>query len=269
MRIKVVSDVHGAVSALRREARDADALWVCGDLLNFLDYRTLEGALTDVYGLPAVQAFMAARAQGHFELAGATLRAAVVGRESEAEQAMRAASRAQYEELFAAFPNNTLLTHGNVDIPELFADLLRPGVRHLDGAVAEVDGQRVGFIGGALARGPIPRRGEESDEAFNAKVAALPPVDVLCSHIPPALPELCTDVVSGRVERGSEALLEYIRVHQPSVAYFGHVHQPRAVRARVGRTALVNVGYFRAAQRMVVHQSAVPTATVVQRGGSR
>jgi Icc-related predicted phosphoesterase len=87
---------------------------------------------------------------------------------------------------------------------------------------------------------------EISEEAFAAKVAALGEVDVLCSHIPPALPELTYDVVARRFEYGSRALLEHIRQTQPRYAMFGHVHQPLAARARIGRTECVNVGHFRA-----------------------
>ena len=67
---------------------------------------------------------------------------------------------------------------------------------------------------------------------------------MLCSHIPPALPELTYDVVARRFETGSTALLDAIRTHQPRYALFGHVHQPLLARTRVGRTECVNVGHF-------------------------
>ena len=76
-------------------------------------------------------------------------------------------------------------------------------------------------------------------------MAAVGPVDVLCSHMPPAVDDLRFDVVAGRPEPGSQALLDYVEEHQPDYLYFGHVHQPRRSRLRVGRTWLVNVGYFR------------------------
>jgi Icc-related predicted phosphoesterase len=52
-------------------------------------------------------------------------------------------------------------------------------------------------------------------------------------------------VVSRRPESASPALLEVIRRDRPRAALFGHVHQPLAARARVGRTECVNVGHFR------------------------
>ncbi|HKE98583.1 MAG TPA: metallophosphoesterase [Actinomycetes bacterium] len=255
IRIKVVSDIHGAAAGLGREAADADVLLVCGDLVNLLDYVTLDGPVTDVYGLDATRRFVELRTAGRFDEAGSALRAAVRGRERQARERVRADVRAQYERVFAAFPDRTLtlLTHGNVDSPELFADLLRPGVRHLDGETAELDGMTVGFVGGGLPRGSWQHLGERSEEAFTAKVAGLPPVDVLCSHMPPAIDDLCFDTVAGRPEPGSLALVEYVEEHQPDVLYFGHVHQPRTGRLRIGRTRLVNVGCFRHTGRMLVH----------------
>ena len=78
---------------------------------------------------------------------------------------------------------------------------------------------------------------------------ALGPVDVLCSHIPPAVPELCYDTTARRFERGSQALLEAIRATGPRYALFGHVHQPLVPRMRIGRTECVNVGHFRGTGR--------------------
>jgi len=256
IRIKVVSDIHGAADALRREAADADALLVCGDLVNLLDYRTLEGPVAEAYGREAVRRFVELRTAGHFDEAGAALWAGAGGREAAVRAHIRTDLRRQYEQVFAAFPDRTLLTHGNVDSPELFADLLRPGVRHLDGEAAELDGLTIGFVGGGLPRGSRQHLSERSQDAFTAKVAALPRVDVLCSHIPPAVDDLCFDVLAGRPEPGSQALLDYVEEHQPEVLYYGHVHQPRVGRLRLGRTWLVNVGYFRDTGRMVVHPAA-------------
>ena len=253
IRIKVVSDIHGAAGALRREAADADALLVCGDLVNLLDYRTLEGPVVELYGADTVRRFVELRNASRFDEAGSVLRAAVAGREPEVRDRIVAHCRRQYEEVFAAFPERTYLTHGNVDVPAQFADLLRPGVRHLDGEVVEIGGLLVGFVGGGLPRGSRRFLSELTHEQFAAKVSALPRVDVLCSHMPPAIDDLRFDVAAGRFEPGSQALVDYVEEHQPDHLYFGHVHQPRAARLRIGRTRLVNVGHFRATGRMLVH----------------
>ena len=89
---------------------------------------------------------------------------------------------------------------------------------------------------------------------MRAKVQALPEVDVLCSHIPPAVPELCWDTLAKRQEQGSEDLLEYIEDVQPRRHYFGHVHQPLVSSMSIGRTECINVGYFRATKRAFPHR---------------
>ncbi len=208
-------------------------LLVCGDLLNLIDYRSLQGIMADVYGPEATRRFAELRTAGRFDEAGQVLRDGIAG--------------------LAAFPEQTYLTHGNADFPEQFRDLLRPGVRHLDGEAVEVGGLRIGFVGGGLPRGSRPHVSEVTHAQFAAKVARLPPVDVLCSHMPPAVDDLRFDVVAVRPEPGSRALLDYVEEHQPDYLYFGHVHQPRVSRMRVGRTRLVNVGHFRATGRMLLH----------------
>jgi Icc-related predicted phosphoesterase len=253
IRIKVVSDIHGAAEELRRQAADADVLLVCGDLVNLLDYRNMEGIAVELYGQEAIARFIELRNAARFEEAGGVLRTAVAGREGEVRARVRADMRAQYEAVFAAFPERTYLTHGNIDSVELFQDLLRPGVRHLDAEVVEIDGMHVGFVGGGLPRGRTPHLSELTHEEFSAKVAKLPRVDVLCSHMPPAIDDLRFDLGAGRFEPGSQALLDYVEEHQPDYLYFGHVHQPRRSRMRIGRTRLVNVGYFRGTGRMVDH----------------
>ncbi len=209
--------------------------------------------MPDVYGPEATRRFVALRGEGRFDEAGSALRQSAAGREAEVRTQVRAACRAQYEAVFAAFPEQTYLTHGNADFPEQFSDLLRPGVRHLDGEVVEVDGLRIGFVGGGLPRGSSPHVSEVTEGEFATKVSGLPRVDVLCSHMPPAVDDLRFDVVAGRPEPGSQALLDYVEEHQPDYLYFGHVHQPRVSRMRIGRTRLINVGHFRATGRMLLH----------------
>jgi Icc-related predicted phosphoesterase len=158
---------------------------------------------------------------------------------------VEAAASRQYAELFAALPEPSYLTYGNVDIPRMWGEHLRPGHRVLDGEQVELGGWSFGFVGGGLRtvyRTPY----ELPDEVYAAKVAAVGQVDVLCAHIPPAVPDLLFDTVARRMERGSEALLDAVRTTQPRYLLFGHVHQPLASRITIGRTECVNVGHFRA-----------------------
>ena len=132
--------------------------------------------------------------------------------------------------------------------PELWAEYRKPGHQVIDGGRVEVGGFTFGFAGAGL-HSPYRTPNEISEAAFAAKLEAITaggPVDVLCTHIPPAVPELLFDTVARRLETGSTALLELIKRMQPRYALFGHVHQPLARRVRIGRTECVNVGHFRA-----------------------
>ncbi len=248
MRVHVVSDVHGSTAALARAGDGADALFCLGDLLLFLDYADHgQGIFADLFGEEKAGEFIALRAAQRFEEArafSARLWAALGG---DPAKHVEAAADRQYAELFAALPEPAYLTYGNVDIPRMWHDHLRPGHRVLDGERIELDGWTFGFVGGGL-RSPYRTPNEIDDDVYAAKVAAVGKVDVLCTHIPPAIPQLLYDTVARRLERGSEALLETIKETRPRWVLFGHVHQPLAGRARLGTTECVNVGHFRATE---------------------
>ena len=50
----IVSDVHDAFDALEAVASTGETLLILGDLVNLIDYRTLEGILPDVVGRDVV-----------------------------------------------------------------------------------------------------------------------------------------------------------------------------------------------------------------------
>jgi Icc-related predicted phosphoesterase len=242
MRVHVVSDVHGAVEALSRAGDGADALVCLGDLILFLDYADhSRGIFPDLFGAENADRMVELRTARRFDEAFALDRSLWAGLDRRA--VIERAVRKQYTELFAAFPTPTYATYGNVDIPALWPEYAAPGTTVLDGDTAEIGGRVFGFVGGGL-RTAMRTPFEIEEAEYAAKVAALGRVDVLCSHIPPALPELCYDTAARRFERGSEALLEAIRTTQPKYALFGHVHQPLLRRTRIGRTECVNVGHF-------------------------
>ncbi|PRH80959.1 metallophosphoesterase [Streptomyces solincola] len=244
MRLHVVSDVHGNARDLARAGDGADALVCLGDLVLFLDYRDhSRGIFPDLFGTENAHRIVALRTARRFEEArvfGAALWAELgVDRAAAIEQAVRR----QYAELFAAFPTPTYATYGNVDMPALWPEYAAPGTTVLDGQRVEIGGLVFGFVGGGL-RTPMRTPYEISDEEYAAKVEAVGEVDVLCSHIPPEVPELVYDTVARRFERGSRALLDAVRRTRPRYALFGHVHQPLAARMRIGATECVNVGHF-------------------------
>ncbi|MFE8916153.1 metallophosphoesterase [Streptomyces globisporus] len=241
-RIHVVSDVHGNTEALARAGDGADALICLGDLVLFLDYADhSRGIFPDLFGKENADRIVALRTARRYDEARAFGRELWAGRDRNTE--ILAAVRKQYAELFAAFPTPTYATYGNVDVPDLWSEYARPGTTVLDGERVEIGGRVFGFVGGGL-KTPMNTPYEISDEEYAAKVEALGPVDVLCSHIPPEVPELTYDTVARRFERGSTALLEAIRATRPRYALFGHVHQPLVRRMRIGTTECVNVGHF-------------------------
>ena len=256
MRVHVVSDVHGADEALARAADDADLFICLGDLILFLDYADpSRGIYADLFGTAHTTAFIEARTAGRYEeareiSAAAWQRMGIVD-PSDRRGVLLEHVATQYEQLFRAMPDQAMLTYGNVDIPDMWPRFLKAGHQVLDGQVIEVGGLRMGFVGGGVVS-PMRTPYELTVEEFTAKVEGLGPVDVLFSHIPPALPGLTYDVVARRFEFGSDALLEYVRRHQPLVHLFGHVHQPQAARTRIGRTECVNVGHFAASKRPFV-----------------
>ncbi|MFD8212143.1 metallophosphoesterase [Streptomyces sp. NPDC059695] len=240
----MVSDVHGNAGDLARAGEGADALICLGDLVLFLDYADhSRGIFPDLFGAENATRLVELRTARRFDEARDLGRSLWAGLDVDRDTAIEAAVRRQYAELFGAFPTPTYATYGNVDIPRLWPEFAGPGTTVLDGRRIELGGLVFGFVGGGL-RTPMRTPYEISDEEYAAKVEALGDVDVLCSHIPPDVPELTYDTVARRFERGSRALLDAIHRVRPRYALFGHVHQPLARRMRIGATECVNVGHF-------------------------
>lgn len=245
MRVHLVSDVHGNAQALSSAGDGADALLCLGDLISFIDYYDLNGGLMgQLFGAERMRRWVDLRTSNRFEEARAYSRTLWESLPEGREEATDRVVREQYAKLFAAMPDPTYITYGNVDLPRMWAEYAPDGVRILDGQTVTLDGLTFGFVGGGLPsvmRTPY----EVPEEEHAAKLAALGQVDVLCTHIPPEVPELLYDTVARRFERGSPAILQVIRETQPRYAFFGHVHQPLQQRTRIGRTECVNVGHFR------------------------
>jgi Icc-related predicted phosphoesterase len=250
MRVHVVSDVHGTADALARAGDGGDMLICLGDMLLFLDYADhTQGIFAELYGAENAWEYIDLRTQRRFDEARQlTMRIAAeltAERGTDLRTLTDEAIRKQYAALFGALAEPAYLTYGNVDIPRVWADYLKPGHRVIDGGRATIDGITFGFAGAGLIS-PYRTPNEIPADEFAAKLDAIGAVDVICTHIPPAVPELLYDTVARRMETGSTALLDLIRRTQPRYAFFGHVHNPLARRVRIGRTECVNVGHFRA-----------------------
>ena len=194
-----------------------------GDLLLFIDYADHgQGIFADLFGVEQARRFVELRYLKRFDEARRMSRELWAQLDGDPSGHVEQAASGQYAKLFAAMPEPAYLTYGNVDLPGPRAPHLRPGHHVLDGQRATLGDWTFGFVGGGLYS--AYRTPNEIDEdAFAAKVAATGEVDVLCSHIPPAVPQLLYDTVARRVERGSEAL---------RLAHRGDPAAVRAVRPR-------------------------------------
>ncbi len=250
----IVSDVHGAFEPLAALARGDEPVLVLGDMLNLMDYRTGDGITTDILGREVSRRIARARAAGDFG-GMRSIWAAAIGADGESfRRQFEAGALAQYQEMQSALDGTSgYTTFGNVDRPGQLRDHLPPGWRFVDGDVLELEGWRIGVVGGGVST-PLNASGEVTDEEMRRKLEAIGPVDILCSHLPPTVRPMHLDVVTGRPERASAPILDYILEHRPPFHYYGDVHQPQATRWRIGPTRCQNVGYFRATRRPVRHE---------------
>jgi Icc-related predicted phosphoesterase len=251
VRVHIVSDIHGNSEALSRAGEHADALIVLGDLVDFVDYHdNAGGILGAVFGARQVSKIANFRKDGNF-LDMRRLTSELWATLDDPAGTVAEAVREQYARLFGAMTAPTYATPGNVDVPELWSEFATDSITILDGSATTIGGLDWGFVGGSvlppgrtLTKSPIWTPYMRTEDDYAEAVAKLGPVDVLCSHVPPQVPELTYDVVAKRAEHGSIALLAHIREHRPRYSFFGHVHQPLARRRRVSGTECVNVGHF-------------------------
>jgi Icc-related predicted phosphoesterase len=247
MRVTAISDLHGAIEHLEGVGRACDALLVLGDLINVLDYRTMDGILVEVYGREPVAQAARLRSEGRFEEARAAIRSRAGTGEASRERFLDLA-RQGYERVFEALPGHAYVTYGNADVPALLRELKPDRITVVDGDVVTLGSMTFGLVGGGVST-PMTVSGEVTDAEFDAKLEQVGAVDVICTHMPPRLPLYTYDVVARKFEPGSVGLIAYVQRHQPRFALFGHVHQPLVARGNIGVTELVNVGHFQASGR--------------------
>lgn len=220
-----------------------EPLLILGDLLNFIDYRTGEGMVAEILG-PAFVGEVS-RARGTGGDVRDLWRRALAAYDGDFRATILELAADQYRRAFEALEGAEVhLTFGNVDIVPML-ETHAGKVKVLDGDVVEIQGWRVGFVGGTGRS--LFDLGVEQPLAD--RLERLGPVDILCTHIAPAIPALAQDVITGRAERSSREVLDFLTQHQPAFHYFGDIHQPRATKWRIGRTVSRNVGYFRTTGR--------------------
>ena len=249
--IRLISDVHGAVEALRRAAVADGPLLILGDLINFIDYRDNRGIVGDVAGEDFVAQVVELRSIGDYTGAGELWRAHRRGREEELRLRYATAIDKAYDDICEPLEGvEAYVTYGNVDNPVVLRDKLPDSATFIDAGVIEMEGAKVGMVGGGVPT--INSPGEITDDVMETRLDSIGPVDILCTHVAPDVRPLATDVIGGRA-KGSPAVLRYIERHQPPFHYFGDIHQPQAVSWRIGRTLSRNVGFFRATGRVFIH----------------
>jgi Icc-related predicted phosphoesterase len=258
-----VSDVHDSPGALRRLVDLGEEVVILGDLVNLTDYRTGLGAVGSVLGTDFAARTSAARARGDYEEMRSLWSEQTGSSREEVRRRIGGEIEEQYRRVAAALDGgHGLVIHGNVDRPEILRDSLPEGFRFVHGEVHERNGLRFGFVGGGV-RTPLQADGEVSDDEMEAILDSIGPVDVLCTHVAPAIGPLRRDVITGREERGSDPVRDYLHQQQPRFHLFGDVHQPQASTWRVGTTRCVNTGYFRATGRFVRLDGAGVTMGIV------
>jgi len=147
--------------------------------------------------------------------------------------------------------SNAIVAYGNADDIGRMSEMLPPDCTLVaDAATFEIEGQRVGVVGGG-APTPLGVPGEVPDDEMERRLESIGPVDILCTHAAPAIKPLCKDVIGGA--KGSAPLLTYLLKERPGFHYFGDIHQAQATSWRVGDTECRNVGYFRSTGRAISH----------------
>lgn len=243
----IIADVHDAPEALARVASLGEPILILGDLANLIDYRTGEGIVADVVGIETIRTIAHLRSMRRDDDAAQVWRDRVAGIEDDVRIQVGELMAIQYARASEALDGaEAYVIYGNVDRPELLERSLPPSARFVDAEAVEIEGWRIGFVGGGMPN--LGTEGEVSHMDMADKLDAIGPVDVLCTHVPPAIEPLARDVI-GRGYKGSSEIVAYLDQCQPLFHFFGDVHQPRAVSWRYGTTECRNVGYFRATGR--------------------
>lgn len=255
MAIKLISDPHGRFEGLRRAVKPSDVLLVLGDILDLVDWSDVSGILPEVLGRDEFIARIR-EAISRGPEAAAALREEIMSPEGSKYPLLKEKVWEQYSrfaDVLEGIGCRTYVIYGNGDLPEVLEQALRgrDGIVLAEGRV-EIEGLTFGFVPGAV-HSPFKMPAEMGEDEYTRKLEALGPVDVLCTHVPPQVEEFVHDVVARRPVIGSTGILSYLERHAPGYHYHGHVHQPRRRGGLLGRTMVINVGYFKRQEYVHVH----------------
>ena len=241
-----ISDVHHGLVSLKNLPNTKEPIVILGDLINWIDYRNGEGIAQDVFGKDIVVRLIQLRKDHNFQERKKLWSSMFEKDQEEVQLKLEQAIYRQYQEVFKTLKNyEVLIIPGNVDSEKIIKETMTNNVNYVDGKVINYKHFKIGFAGGGVPT-PINARGEISEEVFSLKLKQLGEVDIICTHAPPYVKELITDVITNKKEQGWESLKDYILEKKPKYSIFGDVHQPQASKWRLGTTDCLNVGYFRA-----------------------
>jgi len=244
MLFQFVADVHGAYDRLKSLVDASIPLIVLGDNLNMMDFRSFEGIATEMLDAADFKDILAALGRGDRKGAMNIARQRIFADPQRSALAESIVER-EYRKLKEVLPPQSTVMYGNVDFPLQLERVIGSDV-FIDNCKREIGGLRFGFVSGTPPYDhSMGLPGEMSSGIYEQRLAQLGPVDVLCTHMPPDLEDLCYDLAVNRNWGGCRALNDYIEEFQPLYHLFGHIHNPRSYEAKIGRTILKNAGGFR------------------------
>ena len=246
-----LSDIHHGLSGLEELPTDKDPIVILGDLINWIDYRNGSGIAKNVFGEEEISKLITYRKNHDFS-SRKNLWKDLFSNDPEAIQLeIEKEIAKQYKQVFGKLSQHEVwVIPGNVDSVSAMENAAGDNVKFVDSTIIEYEGYKLGFAGGGVPT-PINARGELTEEEFNKKLSQLKGVDIICTHAPPLVNELVTDVITNRLEQGWASLSDFLLEHKPSYSLFGDVHQPKAISWIYGETYCINVGYNRATKKYI------------------
>ena len=240
-----ISDVHHGLASIKNLPTTKEPVVILGDLINWIDYRNGDGIAKDVFGEESVTKLVELRKKHDFTRRK-ELWNELFSKDREVKQTkIEESIYRQYREVFDKIKNfEVFLIPGNVDSLKILEETKTNNVTNIDGEILDYKGFKIGFAGGGVPT-PINARGEIPEEEFKSKLENLGDIDIICSHAPPYVDELITDVITNKKEQGWKSLKKFIQDKEPKFSIFGDVHQPKAYEWKIGLTKCINVGYFR------------------------
>ena len=237
-----ISDVHHGLDSLENLPSDKGPLIILGDLINWIDYRNGDGIAKDVFGEESVNKLIELRKKHDFTKRK-ELWNELFSKDREAKQKkIEESIYRQYIEVFEKIKNfEVFLIPGNVDSLNILEETKTSNVTNIDGKTLDYKGLKIGFAGGGVPT-PINARGEITEQEFTSKLENLGNIDIICTHAPPYIDELITDVITNKKEQGWKSLKKFIQDKEPKFSIFGDVHQPKAYEWKIGLTKCFNVG---------------------------